>query len=161
MKVVMRKLIAFTVICFLLSCSDNFLELSNIRVEAIDSLEAKKLIPDDQRLPANVRNSDSISVITFDFEKEALESLPDEGGILKVELLDCSDNSLQASSFVYTNKTNVSLSANKQEVLMSAEKAYFFVESSIVENGCFRALFKSMTRSARSAIYQLGNSKNN
>lgn len=161
MKVVVRKLMALIAICFLLGCSDNFLELSNVRVETIDSMKAKNLIPDDQRLPDNVRSSDSISVVSFDFEKRTLESFPDEGGILKVELLNCSDSSLQDSSFIYANKVNVSLSSNKQEVLVSADKTYFFVESSIVKDSCFRVLFRSMARSNKSAIYQLSNSKNN
>lgn len=155
MKIVMFKLVALTTIFFLLGCGENLLELLNVRMEVIDRLEASKLIPDDQRLPSNIRQSDSISVIEFDYQKKALESLPDEGGILKIELLRCSDNELQESSFMYADKVNVSVSANKREVLMSAGKAYFFVDSSMVENGCFRVLFKSMSRSRRSAVYRL------
>ena len=154
MKIIFR-LMALTGILFLLGCGENLLELSNVRMKVIDRLEASKLIPNDQRLPPNTRQSNSISVIEFDYQKKALESLPDEGGILKIELLRCSDNELQESSFIYADKVNVSVSTNKRDVLMSAEKAYFFVDSSMAENGCFRILFKSMSRSRRSAVYRL------
>jgi hypothetical protein len=155
MKIVMFKLVALAAISFLSGCGESFLELSNFRMEVIDRLEASKLIPDDQRLPPNIRKSNSISVIEFDYQKKSVESLPDEGGILKIELLHCSNNELQESSFMYADKVNVSVSTNKREVLMSAQKAYFFVDSYMAENGCFRILFKSMSRSKRSAVYRL------
>ena len=154
MKIVMFKLMALIAISFLFGCGENLLELSNIRMEVVDRLEARNLIPDDQRLPSNTRQSDSISVIEFDYQKKALENLPSEGGILKIELLRCSNNEVQETSFMYADKVNVSVSPNKREVLLGAEKAYFFVDSSMIENGCFRVLFKSMARSKKSAVYR-------
>lgn len=155
MKIVMFKLMVLIATSFLFGCGESLFELSNIRMEVVDRLEVRNLIPDDQRLPPNVRQSDSISVIEFDYQKKALESLPSEGGILKIELLRCSNNEVQETSFMYADKTNVSVSPNKREVLMVAEKAYFFVGSSMMEDACFRVLFKSMARSKKSAVYRL------
>ncbi|WP_444945367.1 hypothetical protein ACJJIP_13855 [Microbulbifer sp. VTAC004] len=155
MKLVIHCLVVLVVVYPLVGCGEKQIELSNIRMEKIDRLEAKKLIPDDQRLPFNVRQSVSISIVEFDFDKKKLEVLPEEGGVLKVELLRCLNGEQRATSFIYARKINVSLSTNKREALLPVGEAYFFVDSSLVEDTCFTVVFKSLSRTTKSTIYRL------
>ena len=155
MKIVMFKLISLIGIFLLFGCSGTLLELSNIRAEVIERLDSVKLIPDDQKLPQNVRESSSLSIIKFDYQKEMLKSFPDEGGALKIEFLRCSSGELGEATFVYADKVNISLSDNKRNVLLDAKNTYFFADSSSLEDGCFRLTFKSMARTLKSAVYEL------
>ncbi len=79
MKIIQCQVMGLIVLLCLLGCSERVFELSNIRAETIDRLTARGLIPDDQRFPANVQQSESIRMVTFNYHKTTLENLQKEG----------------------------------------------------------------------------------
>ena len=156
MKSLIYKLMVLILIAVLSGCG-SLPELSSVRhVKVIDRLEARKLIPDGQNLPPNIRQSNSISVIELDYQKKSLESFTDEGGTLKVELLRCSNKKPLAETWIYADKVSVHTSV---DVLIPAESTYFFVDSSMIENGCFRIIYRDVFWPARSAVYRLPSSR--